>query len=73
LAKAVRCAVICAASSRVGARISARVVPRGSVHQHLHERQPKAADLPLPVAALASTSRPASAGGIAALWTGWVR
>ncbi len=62
--------MIWAASSRVGARISARVLPRGRSISICTSGNPKAADLPLPVAALASRSRPLSAGGIEAAWTG---
>ena len=65
-----RCAAICTASSRVGARIRARVLPRGLSISALSSGKPKAADLPLPVAALARTSRPSRAGGIAAVCTG---
>jgi hypothetical protein len=61
---------VCGASSRVGARISACVLPRGRSISACTSGSPNAADLPLPVAALASRSRPARAGGIAALCTG---
>ena len=64
------CASIWAHSSRVGVRMSARVVRRGLPISRWRIGSTKAAVLPLPVAAQASTSRPASAGGIACSWIG---
>ena len=66
----VRCTAICSASSRVGARISARVLPRGRSKSAGESARPKAADFPLPVSALARTSRPSNAGGIERSWIG---
>ena len=61
---------ICAASSRVGVMTSARVAPRGVPARRCRIGSRKAAVLPLPVTAQASTSRPAMAGGMASRWIG---
>ena len=65
-----RCSSICAASSRVGVRMSARVVPRGLAISRWRIGSRKAAVLPLPVIAQASTSRPSRAGGMRLLLDG---
>ena len=62
--RAVRCAVICSASSRVGARISACVFPRGKSIS-AKDRKTKGGRFAAAGGALARTSRPSSAGGIA--------
>ena len=64
-ARSFRSSTIWAASSRVGVSTSARVVPRGFSISRWRMGSRKAAVLPLPVMAQASTSRPARAGGIA--------
>ena len=63
---------ICAASSRVGVTTSARMAPRGlsSAASCCRMGSTKPAVLPVPVWAQASTSRPASAGGITSRCTG---
>src|SRR5262245_49785812 len=58
------------ASSRVGVRTRARVVRRGLCRSRCTMGRPKAAVLPLPVAAQARTSRPSRAGGMAWSWMG---
>ncbi|OGL05659.1 MAG: hypothetical protein A3I03_12270 [Candidatus Rokubacteria bacterium RIFCSPLOWO2_02_FULL_68_19] len=65
-----RCSSIWAASSRVGVTISARVTPRRLGMRRCRMGSTKAAVLPLPVMAQASTSRPSMAGGIASCWIG---
>ncbi len=57
-ARSFRSSRICAASSRVGVSTSARVVPRGLSISWCRIGSRKAAVLPLPVIAQASTSRP---------------
>jgi hypothetical protein len=69
-ARSFRSSRIWAASSRVGVSTSARVVPRGLSISWCRIGSRNAAVLPLPVVAEASTSRPASAGGIASVWIG---
>ena len=69
-ARSFRSSRIWAASSRVGVSTSARVVPRGLSISLCRIGRRKAAVLPLPVTAQASTSRPASAGGMASVWMG---
>ncbi len=64
------CSSIWAASSRVGVRIRARVTPRVLPERRLKIGSRKAAVLPLPVMAQASTSRPSMAGGIESDWIG---
>ena len=64
------CSSICAASSRVGVRMRARVTPRFLPIRWLRIGSRKAAVLPLPVMAQASTSRPSMAGGMASAWIG---
>ena len=63
--RSLKCSTICAASSRVGARTSARVMPRFLPRSRCRMGSAKAAVLPLPVMAQASTSRPSRAGGMA--------
>src|SRR4051812_36824629 len=61
----------CWASSRVGTRTSPRGLRgprRTSAPSRLSSGRPKASVLPEPVAALPSTSRPASAAGSAEAW-----
>ena len=65
--------VTCLASSRVGARTSTRGVAApfsGSSAVRVSAGSMKAAVLPVPVSAVARMSRPWSAGGMAASWTG---
>ena len=69
-ASCARSSRICAASSRVGVSTRARVRPRGLSSMRCSSGNTKAAVLPLPVAAQASTSRPSRAGGMAASWMG---
>ena len=64
-ASAFRSSRICAASSRVGASTSARVVRRGLSMRRFRIGSRNAAVLPLPVCAVAMTSLPCRAGGIA--------
>ncbi len=69
-ARSLRSSRIWAASSRVGVMTRARVVPRGLSISWCRIGSRNAAVLPLPVTALARTSRPAMAGGMASAWMG---
>jgi hypothetical protein len=64
------CSITCIASSRVGTRTSAPIPFPGSLSRRSITGIRKASVLPVPVCAVARTSLPVSAGGIAASWTG---